>query len=584
MNDTPTIRARIHDSAIRRVTRTFAAGLADIFTETLQNSRRAGAMRVRVSVTGPADTGPLTVTVTDDGAGIADPAVLLSFGENGWSEDLVHREDAAGMGMLSLARRGCAVSSRPRATGGDPAPGWRVELLPAHFLGEAGAEVRPDDCAPWPHGTAVAFQAAESENADRIRRAVEEAARHYPLPVMFEDVPNTPPGGETLERRAFLDGALHAERWRGLVFGAFKDRWNGFGIHDPDVNFHGLTVSAGLPRVESVTGPCWTAGADIVDCPELELVLPARKEPVETPFLEEMREAARLAIYRAMAADPDPRPSFADRKRAHESDIDIAPPPAELRPWRPGLADVDDWREPPKLGRVGPDALLMECDPEPPEAQALWRAAERAGIAGRLFEPDRRLEGYAWYDAIERIVNIHTEATVGRRPYALDRYPVPERTGTPEAPLAQRPDAIRMSLTVRPGSGVGRILDLDTDVAFAGEAWSWVGDALPLVTAGSGIEPFQLMQLLRAAYFTASDDADADCWERQRDLFEQEALHIATRLLVSDDAARRSSIADAVTRELFWLIPHDRGAEISVRDRKVTVTLGEPVAETVAGG
>ena len=63
MNDTATIRARIHDSAIRRVTRTFAATLADIFTETLQNSRRAGATRVRVAVAGPADTGPLTVTV-----------------------------------------------------------------------------------------------------------------------------------------------------------------------------------------------------------------------------------------------------------------------------------------------------------------------------------------------------------------------------------------------------------------------------------------------------------------------------------------------------------------------------------------
>ncbi len=155
MNDTATIRARIHDSAIRRVTRTFAATLADIFTETLQNSRRAGATRVRVAVAGPADTGPLTVTVTDDGAGIADPAVLLSFGENGWSEDLVRREDAAGMGMLSLARRGCTVSSRPRSTNGEPAPGWRVQLTPEHFLGEAEAEVHPHDAAPWPHGTAV---------------------------------------------------------------------------------------------------------------------------------------------------------------------------------------------------------------------------------------------------------------------------------------------------------------------------------------------------------------------------------------------------------------------------------------------
>ena len=580
MNDTPTIRARIHDSAIKRVTRTFAAGLPDIFTETLQNSRRAGATRVRVAIAGPADTGPLTVTVTDDGAGIADPAILLSFGENGWSEDLVRREDAAGMGMLSLARRGCTVTSRPRRLSGNPAPGWCVELQPAHFLGEAEAEVHTDDGAPWPHGTAVAFRASGSENAERIRRTIEQAARHYPLPVMFEDVPDTPAGGERLDRRAFLDGALHVERWRGLVFGAFKDRWYGFGLNDPDVNFHGLTVSAQLPRVESVTGECWTMGADIVDCPELELVLPARKEPVETPFLEEMREAARLAIYRAMAADPDPRPSYQDRKRAHEADIDIAAPPPELLPWRPGLADVDDWREPPKREPVGPDALLMACDPEPPEAQALWRATERGGIAGRLFEPDRRLEGYAWYDAVERIVHVHTEATVGRRPYALDRYPAPERTG---APLAQRPDAIRMSLTVRPGRGVGRILDLDADVAFVADAWSWVGDALPLVTAGSDIEPFQLMELLRAAFFSASDDADADSWERQRDVFEQEALHIATRLLVSDDAARRSSIADAVTRELFWLIPHDRGAEISVRDRKVTVTLGAPAAQAAAG-
>ena len=72
MNDTATIRARIHDSAIRRVTRTFAATLTEAFTEILQNSRRAGATRVRVAVSGSA--GNLAVSVTDDGAGIADPA------------------------------------------------------------------------------------------------------------------------------------------------------------------------------------------------------------------------------------------------------------------------------------------------------------------------------------------------------------------------------------------------------------------------------------------------------------------------------------------------------------------------------
>ena len=90
MNDTTNaaphhgrIRARIHEGALHRVTRMYTASLADVFTEALQNSRRAGATRVRVTT--HEASGAQAVTITDDGAGIADPAVLLSFGENGGS-------------------------------------------------------------------------------------------------------------------------------------------------------------------------------------------------------------------------------------------------------------------------------------------------------------------------------------------------------------------------------------------------------------------------------------------------------------------------------------------------------------------
>ena len=572
-----TIRARIHESAVKRVTRTYAATLVEIFTELLQNARRADAARVRISVeranvenTGPAAETQFNVTVADDGAGIADPAVLLSFGENGWSDELVRREDAAGFGFASLARRGCAVSSRPRTPDGQTLPGWKVELASAHFLGETDAEVSADDEAPFPCGTSISFVATEALTA--VRNAAENAARHHPLPVMFEDRTGGESGaGEALPRRAFLDGAVHAEPWRGLAFGVFKDRRCGY--NDPDLNFHGLTLPVRLPAVETVNGPAWTVRADIDDCPDLELVLPARKEAVENGFLTEMRAAARLAVYRAMAADPDPHPAFEDWTRAREAGIDIAPPPAMLRPWRPSIADSEYWQDSPRPVTAGADAMVMACDPEPPEAQALWRAAERAGIETRLFEADRRLDGYPWYDAIERIVRIRTEATVERRQYALDSYPVPERTGAPEAPLPRRPDAIRMSLTVRAGKGVGRMIDLDADLAFAGEAWSWVGDALPLVAAGSAIQPFELAGLMRAAFFSFSDDADADSWETQRDRFDEEALHIATRLLLSDDEACRSSIAEAVRRELMWFCPKDRAIDIRIRRPDVTVTL-----------
>ncbi|MDE0706032.1 MAG: hypothetical protein OXH59_20140 [Rhodospirillaceae bacterium] len=574
-----TIRARIHESAVRRVTRAYGGTLADIFTEALQNSRRAGAARVRISaaaLTGrPHETAgagevQYTVAIADDGMGIADPAVLLSFGENGWDEATVRREDAAGFGFASLARRGCAVSSRPRSTDGSVSPGWKVELAPEHFLGEAEATIHTDEAAPWPHGTAISFRATEAFAA--IRTAAENAARHYPLPVVFGNGEDGEAAADApLPRRAFLDGAVHAEPWRGLVFGVFRNRHPGY--NDPDLNFYGLALPVRLPTVETVHGATWTARADIDDCPDLELVLPARKEAVENGFLTEMRGAARLAVYRAMAAEPSPRPAFEDRQRAHEAGIGIAPPPAILRPWRPSVANVNDWRDPPKLAEAGHDALVMACDPEPPEAQALWRAAERAGVASRLFEADRRLEGYGWYDALDRVTAVNVRVAADGEWMTIGDYPVPERPRLRAAVLPARPAAIRIELAVRPLSGPPATLDLATDLAFAGEAWSWVEDALPLVTADSALQPHELAGLLAAAFFSPSEEADADSWETQRERFDESALHLATRLLLSDDAACRTSLAEAVRRELLWLCPQDRNVDIRIRRPDIAVTL-----------
>ena len=575
-----TIRARIHESAVKRVTRIYAATLADIFAETLQNSRRADATRVRISVAVPsgrstvpdrtADKTPLTVTVADDGAGILDPAVLLSFGENGWDDATVRREDAAGFGFASLARRNCAVSSRPRSPDGDMVPGWRVALSPEHFLGEADAEVHADEGAPYPYGTSISFQATESIAA--IRNAAENAARHYPLPVVFENrTEDDTAMPEDLPRRAFLDGAVHAEPWRGLVFGVFRNRRAGY--RDPDLSFFGLTLTVGLPTVETVHGATWTALADIGDCPDLELVLPARKEAVENAFLKEMREAARLAVYRAMAADPSPRPAFEDWTRAREAGIGIAPPPAVLRPWRPSIANVDDWRDPPKLAATAQDALVMDCDPEPPEAQALWRAAEREGIAPRLFEADRRLDGYGWYDRLDRATGIAVEVVLDGKRHALDDAPLPERSGPTAAELPPRPEAVSIELAVRAADGAADTLRLPADLVFAGEAWSWLDDAVPLVTADSALQPHELATLLRNGFFSPSDDVEADSSETQRNRFEEDALHLATRLLLSDDEACRTSIAEAARRELMWFCPQGRTVEISVCRPDVTVTL-----------
>ena len=554
------IRARVFEGALSRVTRMYAAGLADVFTETLQNSRRAGATRVRVTIDASEDTpGVLSVTLADDGAGIADPAVLLSFGENGWSEDLVRREDAAGMGFLSLARRGCTVASRPRS-----APAWRVDLTPSHFLGEEEAAVVLGADAPRPHGTSVRFDADEDREA--IRRALENAARHYPLPVTLD--------GEAVPRRAFLDGAVHAESWRGLAFGVFtgRSRYR----DEPDLNFHGLILAAHLPTVHPVDGPAFSVRADIGNCPELELVLPARKEAVETHFLGEMREAARVAIYRAMAkADSVPAIAFQDWRRARAAGVELSAPAPALRPWRPPVADTDNWLAGPAPEPLPSAALVMGVDLEPPEAQALWRAAESGGMAPRLFEADRRFEGYGWYDTLPRVTGVQTRI-VGNgevRPL-VDYQTPPERSGPPVEP-PPRPDAIRVKLDVQYPDGTNETLALDADLAFAGEAWAWLSDVRPLVTAGSAIEPAELAGILRDAFFSPSDESDADSWETQRTRFEEEAMHLALSLLCSEDEARRRSIACAVRRELSWLMPRERAVTITVRGDEVGVEFAD---------
>ena len=533
--------------------------------EVLQNSRRAGATQVRVTIDASEDTpGALTVTVTDDGAGIADPAVLLSFGENGWSEDLVRCEDAAGMGFLSLARRGCTVASRPRAASSETAPAWRVDLTPSHFLGEEEATVVLGADAPRPHGTAVRFRTEEAREA--IRRILENAARHYPLPVTLD--------GESLPRRAFLDGAVHAESWRGLAFGVFtgRSRYR----DEPDLNFHGLILAAHLPTVHPVDGPAFSVRADVGNCPELELALPARKEAVETPFLDEMREAARVAIYRAMAAaDSAPAIAFEDWRRACAAGVERPVPAPTLRPWRPSIADTDNWLAGPAPEPLPTGALVMDVDFEAPEAQALWRAAERGGMSPRLFENDRRFEGYGWYDALPCVTGVQTRI-VGNmevRPLVDNQTP-PDRPGPPNEP-PPRPDAIRMNLDVRGPVGTNETLALDADLAFAGEAWAWLSDVRPLVTTGSAIEPAELAEILCDAFFSLSDDSDADSWETQRTRFEEEAMHLAVGLLCSEEEARRRSIACAVRRELSWLIRRDRAVTITVRGAEVGVVFSD---------
>lgn len=557
------VRACVHAGAIARVTRFFNATLRDVFAELLQNARRAGAGRVDVSTEDDGDA--IRVTVADDGAGVADPALLLSFGESGWDARTARDEDAAGMGLFSLARRGCVVASRRRAPDGGVPSAWSIALTPAHFLGEADAAAVPDPSPPPGQGASVSF--AATEVIESIEATFAAEARHGPLEATFD--------GKTIARKPFLEGALRTERWRGLVFGVFRNRSEGY--NEPDLNFHGLAVPTRLPRVLTVCGATWSVFADVARCPELELVLPARKEAVETPFLEEMRAAARLAIYRAMAAtDPVPRLARDDNRRAWAAGVALPEPPAELRPWRPARADIDNRVEEPAFAPVGPDALVMAVDLAPSDAQALYRAARRSGAAERFFAPDKRFEGYDWYDALTRVCGVETMLVSDDSSCRLETLRAAARRGVGMTALPDRldrPEAILLDIDTVRGDGDPGGMTLLADLVFIGEEEDRLDKARPIAIADTDLGPDELADLLRDAFFAPYTNYDADSWETQRARFDEEALHAARKLLVGADEALRGAIADIAGREIGCLVPRDRRVEVAFEAGKIAVTL-----------
>ena len=533
---------------------TLGAVLAELFDE----ARRARATRIDVQLE---SAGAATlVIVAGDGAHIADPTVRRGLADPAWMGDAPDAAFPAGLGLPVLGPRGATLRWRTLDADSSPGPGLRLALTPAHLIGGESARVEADDAAPWPYGVAIAFEAGEPVSA--IRAAVESAARHHPLPVALD--------GEPVARRAFLDGAVHAEPWRGLVFGVFEGRPGGAGIGD--VNLHGRVVAAGLPRVTTLDGVAWTVRADMGEGPELPLARPACAQAAVTPFLVSLRDAARRAVYRAMAeAERAPRLSRADALRAAEAGVAIPAPAPALLPWRPAVADPDRPAGRPAPVAVHDGAMVMEAELGPPEGQALHRALVRAGLDARVLSPEPRLAGAGWYERLPRIRDVAVRVALGGATYRPDAVP-----GRPEGALREpRPEALAFDLHLAyPYTDRSPVMTLDADLAFAGPEGALVDEARPLVTGTSDLDPGTLATLVRAAYFCPSDAPDADAWATQAARADDRARRLAWAVLASEDEARRRAIAHAVSSELAWLLPHDRRVDITVERGRAAVAIG----------
>ena len=544
------IHSQADPAAITKVTRLFNNTLDDILIELVQNARRAGASLIDLT-TNESDGGTW-MTISDDGIGIADPAVILSLGRSGWDRELHDREDPAGMGVFSLAGRYVEVRSRARSA----SQGWRIDI--ASEAWEAGTPIAVVPC-DHPEGTSFRLH-LDAEWAKTFERSAKAAACYCPVPVRCN--------GTELPRQEWLAGAEAVIEQDGVRIGLFQAPRSA--RYMPQVNFHGVIVACALPTVSELDRHWW-AKIDIVDAPRLQLVLPARKEMVENPALANLRKTVRQAIYRHIQARGNHRLAFEGWREARELGIELPEAMPLLKPWYPSQADHNSHSGDADR-KLGDSPILMDDFGTPIEQCADYALVRDGRFVSRLAECEPAMQGYAWYDALPRITSMGFE---------IDKDGHSSRFDPSELPDVTSGVADRLELVVGiSGPGGAEVIRVPAPVAILYDdsiIWDFEEAAIVLGSADA-ISPSDLVELLEGACFCSSDDREADSWDTQNTRFRLDAQEVATRLLLGDDAALIERLRAILAYRVQWFIPQGRQLTAVIRRDGLDIRICGPVA------
>lgn len=538
--------AQVSPEAIEKVGRLFNALIDDILNELLQNARRAGATKVVIDQGDDLRFGR-AIIVADNGQGIADPRSLFSLGHSAWSEALTQSEDAAGMGFFALANRGAALVARRK----DTALSWSIEATSEAFHGRQPIDVI--DGPPGIEGVTVIFPELDH---DYVADAVRRAARFYPIPVIFNR--------EEMPRSDFLGDAKHIEEWRGVRIGVFDH--DSVHTDNANANFHGVTLRMPLPTLSQHWHGNYWAAIDVVDCANLKLVLPARKEVVRNAMFDALAEEVQRLYFRLVSENGPHSLSFKAYRRGLALGIDLEEAEPRLAPFTPSVADTDRFviRAPQP---VSSDALLYAGE-GPLEEQIVARAFARTGESLPMFEPHNAYTGYGWYDRLRRITLRSYRMHIGATYQKIGPLDLFEGDG--------RPDILEVDVQVSDGESECGWL-LPTDLIVTDPEYGTLDDVNIQVTKESDITPSELQTFLTDALFLPSDDVDAGSYEQQQQWFDDEAEDRCIRLLQSGPDADLNAIVRTVRRELLWRVPKQGSFVIHIENGEISVA-GLPTA------
>ena len=573
------IRASVANESIERVSQFFSATLRETLNELFQNARRAGASGINVDI---ADNG--WIRVEDDGEGMADPQLLLRFGGSGWSAKTRDAERAAGMGLYALARTESHVESTPRER-----PAWSTSLGPQQWEGRQAAEVRRLPSGERPSGTVITFQgppqdwnvrrpsrredapSPEEQNGRRTvgerlgerhtamgdwaARSVAEAALYLPIPVTY--------CGEPTLQSDYLQGAVHVAEWRGLRIGVYRHDLAPVSLQN-GINFHGVVAAVDLPKVSGLYNVHWSARAEVISCPELQLTLPRRESVVRTEFLGALENQVRKTIYQAIEADAS-APCLSAKTHAAAAAHGVRLPMARklLPPFFPVWSAVEESLRASLVSSskdrkpVNADGMIIRC--ENPLRQIVGRALEQAGIVN-CFTEDPALAGYGWYDAMHKYGGAELRFECDGETVTVSEHDNSETAGS------CRPERIIVRLRDERKIHPSPNLELETDVGFADAEALHPEHVGLVVTKSTTLRPDEVAALATNAYWDGDDRGEA----QTRSIWAERMEGEAQRLMVSAESADRAAVEAAFYEHVRDVVPN--AEEVTIRYRR-----GEPI-------
>ncbi|MFM6174336.1 MAG: ATP-binding protein [Sphaerospermopsis kisseleviana] len=541
---TNTFKIGISANILNKARNFFNSTTEDILNEILQNCRRAGATKVKVSK----NVSNSTVTIEDNGIGIFSKSVAINLGGSEWSSDTQDREDPAGCGLFSLANLDSVIESH----------GKKVQLNAEAFNGTREVEIEESDFLT---GTRITFRNIDKELF--FIGMLEKVCKYYPIQVEYNGV-------EIDKPKDFLEGAVYIEEWEGLKIGVTKVRRSPFS--ELKLNFYGLQINCsdktGLKFCNVLGQDDLFVRVDIIDCPKLQLVLPSRKEVVSNDFLQQLFQQCRKVVFNYIKNHCDRGGSHTlpyKLWRAANESFGIKLPEAEqkLIKWYPKTDFYHDEFCSEQVDVVASRAVVYSADQHYYEQHSLYHALENNPEQISLVLKNTDYEGYKWYNSLPILKEVKTEVTCGS-----------EKLSIKDVLYDDRPDFIVQKLVIEHNKALFETLTLPTDLVLVGEDdFCDLEGAIVILTENSKIKVEELVEALTLCFFCPSDSYDSDSYDTQAEYFSSEAWALARSLLLSEEEAVVARIKETVQNNISWLVPAGHRAVITAVWGEVTVKL-----------